>query len=122
MAFIVTVIDANMKSGMGGILGVHSGAIYDGADMKKYHKSSEIKIQNCTNSGYLTKEGKGSANLYIGGIAGAFNSLLESGQAYIQKGSILSCTNTGSIVDNSTSDPAVTDDIIGYTADVDVAY
>ena len=110
--------DANMKSGMGGILGVHSGAIYDGADKKKYHKSSEIKIENCTNSGYLNKSGKGSANFYMGGIAGAFNSLLESGQTYSQKGSVNSCVNLGQLTDESTDQAAVTGDLIAYTSDV----
>ena len=110
--------DANMKSGMGGILGVQSGAIYDGADKKKYHKSSEIKMENCTNSGYLIKTGKGSDNLYMGGVAGAFNSLLESGQTYSQKGSLVSCTNTGVLTDESTEKSAVTGDIIAYTSDV----
>ena len=110
--------DANMKSAMGGILGVQSGAIYDGADKKKYHKSSEIKMENCTNSGYLIKTGKGSDNLYMGGVAGAFNSLLESGQTYSQKGSLISCTNTGVLTDESTEKSAVTGDIIAYTSDV----
>ena len=110
--------DANMKSGMGGILGVHSGAIYDGADKKKYHKSSEIKIQNCSNSGFLTKTGAGNANFYMGGIAGAFNSLLESGKTYSQKGSLISCVNTGELNDESTGEQAVVGDVIAYTADV----
>lgn len=110
--------DANMKSGMGGILGVHSGAIYDGADKKQYHKSSEIKIQNCSNSGFLTKTGAGSANFYMGGIAGAFNSLLESGKTYSQKGSLISCVNTGELNDESTGDAAVVGDLIAYTSDV----
>lgn len=114
--------DANMKSGMGGILGVQSGAIYDGADKKKYHKSSEIKIKNCTNSGYITKSGKGSANFYMGGVVGAFNSLLESGQIYSQKGSLISCQNTSVINDESTGDTAVVGDLIGYTADVVLSY
>lgn len=110
--------DTNMKSGMGGILGVQSGAIYDGADKKKYHKSSEIKLEDCTNSGYLTKTGKGSDNFYMGGVAGAFNSLLESGQTYSQKGSLVDCVNTGVLTDESTDKSAVTGDIIAYTSDV----
>ena len=109
--------DANMKSGMGGILGLHSGANYD-VSGKKYHKSSEIKIENCTNSGYITKTGKGSANFYMGGIAGAFNSLLESGKTYSQKGSLTSCVNEGQITDESTDQAAVTGDLIAYTSDV----
>ena len=114
--------DANMKSGVGGILGVHSGAIYDGTDKKKYHKGSEIKIENCSNSGTVTKTGKGTANLYMGGIAAAFNSLLESGMTYIQKGSLISCTNTGDLIDESSEVKAEAGNIIGYTADVDLTY
>lgn len=114
--------DANMKSGLGGILGVQSGAIYDGADKKKYHKSSEIMIENCSNSGKVEKSGKGNSNLYMGGVAAAFNSLLETDRTYVQKGSLVSCSNTGSLVDSSTGTAAVSGELIGYSGDVVVTY
>ena len=54
----------------------------------------------------------------MGGIAGAFNSLLESGKTYSQKGSLISCVNTGELNDESTGEQAVVGDVIAYTADV----
>lgn len=93
VTFAVASKDDHMMNGIGGVIGVHAGDVYT-SNSVKYHYSSTITIEECTNKGTVSKTtGAGSANMYLGGIAGALNGVLESGQSYTHVADVKTCTN-----------------------------
>ena len=93
VTFAVASKDDHMMNGIGGVIGVHAGDVYT-SNSVRYHKSSTITIEECTNKGTVSKTtGAGSANMYLGGIAGALNGVLESGQSYTHVADVKTCTN-----------------------------
>ncbi len=105
-----------LLSGVGGIIGGHAGSAYSSG---AYHKSSEITITGCTNAAEVTKKGAGSTNVFIGGIAGFLNGVLESGQSYTHVANVTSCENksTAVVLNESTGSGewyTYTGGIVGY--------
>lgn len=91
-----SVNDVKLMSGIGGVVGVHSGPIYEvkvDNVASYYHYSSKVTISECHNTGTVTKTGTGSVNMHVGGIAGLLNGALESGQTYTHVADVISCTN-----------------------------
>ena len=116
-----SVKDQAMMSAVGGIVGVHAGPVYSSGD-NRYHKSAKVTISGCNNTGAVTKNGAGSYNFAVGGIAGLLNGALESGQSYSLVSNVTSCTNgengksTGAVLNASsgTNYPVYAGGIVGW--------
>ena len=116
-----SVKDQAMMSAVGGVIGVHAGPVYGSGD-NRYHKSAKVTISGCNNTGAVTKNGAGSYNFAVGGIAGLLNGALESGQSYSLVSNITSCTNgengksTGAVLNASsgTNYPVYAGGIVGW--------
>lgn len=116
-----SVKDQSMMSGIGGVVGVHAGPVYGSGD-NRYHKSAKVTISECNNTGAVTKNGAGSYNFAVGGIAGLLNGALQSGQSYSLVSNVTSCTNgengksTGAVLNASsgTNYPVYAGGIVGW--------
>lgn len=116
-----SVKDQAMMSAVGGVIGVHAGPVYGSGD-NRYHKSAKVTISGCNNTGAVTKNGAGSYNFAVGGIAGLLNGALESGQSYSLVSNVTSCTNgengksTGAVLNASsgTNYPVYAGGIVGW--------
>ena len=116
-----SVKDQAMMSAVGGVIGVHAGPVYGSGD-NRYHKSAKVTISGCNNIGAVTKNGAGSYNFAVGGIAGLLNGALESGQSYSLVSNVTSCTNgengksTGAVLNASsgTNYPVYAGGIVGW--------
>ena len=65
--------DANMLSGVAGILGGHAGNI-----ASSVYQPCKLTIDNCTNTGRVEKTGAGASNMFVGGIAAFLNGTAKS--------------------------------------------
>ena len=116
-----SVKDQAMMSAVGGVIGVHAGPVYGSGD-NRYHKSAKVTISGCNNTGAVTKNGAGSYNFAVGGIAGLMNGVLESGKSYSLVSNVTSCTNgangksTGAVLNASsgTGYPVYAGGIVGW--------
>ena len=84
--------DANMLSGVAGILGGHAGNIASSA-----YQPCTLTIDNCTNIGKVEKTGAGASNMFVGGIAAFLNGTAKSNT---HVANVTNCTN-GSSTDAS---------------------
>ena len=87
--------DAKLLSGVAGILGGHAGNISGDVN-----QPCKLTIDNCTNTGKVEKTGKGSSNMFVGGIA-AFLYGPEKSADHVAN--ISNCTNNteASVLNNS---------------------
>ena len=101
--------DANMLSGVAGILGGHAGNIASSA-----YQPCTLTIDNCTNTGKVEKTGAGASNMYVGGIAAFLNGTPNSATHVAD---VTNCTNGGAVLNGSTgagSWTTFTGGIVGY--------
>ena len=77
--------DANMLSGVAGILGGHAGNISSSA-----YQPCKLSIDNCTNTGKVEKTEAGASNMFVGGIAGFLNGVNKSST---HVANVTNCTN-----------------------------
>lgn len=101
--------DANMLSGVAGILGGHAGNIASSA-----YQPCTLTIDNCTNTGKVEKTGAGASNMYVGGIAAFLNGVAKSDT---HVANVTDCTNGGAVLNGSTgagSWTTFTGGIVGY--------
>ena len=101
--------DANMLSGVAGILGGHAGNI-----ASSVYQPCTLTIDNCTNTGKVEKTGAGASNMFVGGIAAFFNGVANS---TTHVANVTNCTNDGAVLNGSTgagSWTTFTGGIVGY--------
>ena len=101
--------DANMLSGVAGILGGHAGNISSSA-----YQPCKLTIDNCTNTGKVEKTGAGASNMFVGGIAAFLNGTAKSAT---HVANVTNCTNSGAVLNGSTgagSWTTFTGGIVGY--------
>ena len=101
--------DANMLSGVAGILGGHAGNIASSA-----YQPCTLTIDNCTNTGKVEKTGAGASNMFVGGIAAFLNGTAKSATHVAD---VTNCTNGGAVLNGSTgagSWTTYTGGIVGY--------
>ena len=101
--------DANMLSGVAGILGGHAGNISSSA-----YQPCKLTIDNCTNTGKVEKTGAGASNMFVGGIAAFLNGTAKSAT---HVANVINCTNGGAVLNGSTgagSWTTYTGGIVGY--------
>ena len=101
--------DANMLSGVAGILGGHAGNIAD-----KVYKPCKLTIDNCSNTGKVEKTGAAASNMFVGGIAAFLNGTAKSAT---HVANVTNCTNDGAVLNGSTgagSWTTFTGGIVGY--------
>ena len=101
--------DANMLSGVAGILGGHAGNIASSA-----YQPCKLTIDNCTNTGKVEKTGAGASNMFVGGIAAFLNGTAQSDT---HVANVTNCTNDGAVLNGSTgagSWTTYTGGIVGY--------
>ena len=115
--------DASMSSGIGGIIGVHAGAVNKVTTTKDnktttsyYHFKSILTITGCTNKGTVEKTGAGSNGFHLGGIAGTINSTYNAAEDKAEA-TITNCSNSGDIQNASSGEASAwtyTGGIVGY--------
>ena len=115
--------DASMSSGIGGIIGVHAGAVNKVTTTKDnktttsyYHFKSILTITGCTNKGTVEKTGAGSNGFHLGGIAGTINSTYNAAEDKAEA-TITNCSNSGDIHNASSGEASAwtyTGGIVGY--------
>ena len=101
--------DANMLSGVAGIIGGHAGNIASSA-----YQPCKLTIDNCTNTGKVEKTGAGADNMFVGGIAAFLNGVAKSAT---HVANVTNCTNTGAVLNGSTGAgtwTTYTGGIVGY--------
>ena len=101
--------DANMLSGVAGILGGHAGNLSSSA-----YQPCKLTIDNCTNTGKVEKTGAGADNMFVGGIAAFLNGTAKSAT---HVANVINCTNGGAVLNGSSgagSWTTYTGGIVGY--------
>ncbi len=101
--------DANMLSGVAGILGGHAGNI-----VSSVYQPCTLTIDNCTNTGKVEKTGAGASNMFVGGIAAFLNGTAKSAT---HVANVTNCTNNGAVLNGSTGSgnwTTYTGGIVGY--------
>lgn len=117
--------DASMSSGIGGIIGIHAGAVNKVTTTKDnitttsyYHFKSILTITGCTNKGTVEKTGAGSNGFHLGGIAGTINSTYNDNAPEDKaEATITNCSNSGYIHNASSGEAGAwtyTGGIVGY--------
>lgn len=110
--------DGTYATGIGGILGLHTGVSYEYGEKKSVaHYGCRITVSGCSNSGEVRKSGAGSNSVHVGGIIGTLNSAKESGTTNDVTGIILNCSNTGNVSNESTGSGSwwnYTGGVVGY--------